>query len=238
MNLPARNVLYLALERMTMEQLPTEWTCRVGLVDDHEILSIAIASTVEKVEGLIFVGAASTVDELLAATPDVDLVVLDLRLADGSSPANNVKQIIQAGAQVLAYTSGENPYMVRLVARSGALGVIRKSEPLTVLVDALDDAAHGRPVVSTDWAAALDSDPALGDAHLSPQEQKVLTLFADGNKAQVVASRTGLALGTIEDYVKRIRIKYARTGRPANTKIDLYKRALEDGFLPMPELDR
>lgn len=217
-----------------MESHPEVWSCRVGLVDDHEILSVAFAATVEKIDGMVFAGSALTVDTLLASVPRLDLVVLDLRLADGSSPVRNVTRILDAGAQVLAYTSGESPYMVRLVAKSGALGVIRKSEPLAVLIDALVNAAHGRPVVSTDWAAALDSDPALDEANLSPQEQKVLALFADGNKAQVVASRTGLALGTIEDYVKRIRTKYARTGRPANTKIDLYKRALEDGFLPLP----
>jgi hypothetical protein len=35
--------------------------------------------------------------------------------------------------------------------------------------------------------------------------------------------------------VRRIRQKYARAGRPAHTKIDLYKRAVEDGILPSPE---
>jgi len=28
--------------------------------------------------------------------------------------------------------------------------------------------------------------------------------------------------------------EYERVGRPASTKIDLYKRALEDGILPVP----
>jgi hypothetical protein len=41
-------------------------------------------------------------------------------------------------------------------------------------------------------------------------------------------------VSTIEDYVRRIRAKYARAGRPAMTKVDLYKRAVEDGFLPAP----
>jgi two-component system, NarL family, response regulator DevR len=35
--------------------------------------------------------------------------------------------------------------------------------------------------------------------------------------------------------VRRIRSKYARIGRNADTKIDLYKRAIEDGFLPLPD---
>jgi two-component system response regulator DevR len=38
----------------------------------------------------------------------------------------------------------------------------------------------------------------------------------------------------VVDYIRRVRSKYERVGRPANTKIDLYKRALEDGILPVP----
>jgi DNA-binding NarL/FixJ family response regulator len=217
-----------------MEQSLPKKPYRVGLVDDHEVVAVALNAAVEGIAGVEFAGSASTVEELLKKTRGLDLVVLDLRLADGSSPANNVDRIQEAGAQALAFTAGENPHLIRLVARSGAIGVIRKSEPLSVLLDALRRAAEGEPIISIDWAAALDSDPALGDANLSPQEQKVLALFADGKKAQTVAAETGLALGTVEDYIKRIRAKYARTGRPANTKIDLYKRALEDGFLPIP----
>ncbi len=208
---------------------------RVGLVDDHEIIAVALAAALEDSAGLEFAGAASTVDELFSVTDHVDLVVLDLRLADGSSPVNNVARIEAAGAQSLAFTSAESPHLIRLVARSGALGVVRKSEPLSVLLDALARSAVGDPIISTEWAAAIDSDPALSDAGLSPQEQKVLTLFADGNKTQVVASVTGLSIATVEDYIRRIRAKYSRSGRPANTKIDLYKRALEDGFLPLPD---
>ena len=207
---------------------------RVGLVDDHEIVSVALSTVVARLPQLEFVGVAPTVDELIASHSHLHLVVLDLRLADGSSPVNNVDRLISAGANVLAFTSGENPYLVRLVAKTAVLGVIRKSEPMAVLHDALIRAAAGEPVVSTDWAAALDSDPRLNEACLSPQEQKVLSLFASGYKAQAVAFQVGISLGTVDDYVRRVRAKYARVGRHANTKVDLYKRAVEDGFLPPP----
>ncbi len=208
--------------------------CRIALVDDHEIVSVALAGVIAQLPGLEFVGVAPTVDELLRTTEDLDVVVLDLRLADGSSPINNVERLDALGLNVLAYTSGENPYLVRMVSQTPVLGVIRKSEPVAVLIDALERAAEGQPVVSTDWAAALDSDPALKEAHLSPQEQNVLALFAGGNKAQAVANSAGIALGTVDDYVRRIRAKYAKIGRHAHTKVDLYKRAVEDGFLPPP----
>jgi DNA-binding NarL/FixJ family response regulator len=207
---------------------------RLALVDDHEIVAVAFEATLAGLPAFEYVGIAPTVDDLLARFTGIDLVVLDLRLADGSSPVSNVKRIMDTGSKVLAYTSGENPYLVRAVAKTDVLGIVRKSEPVAVLAEALQLAAAGKPVVSTEWAAAIDSDPALERVGLSAQEQKVLTLFANGNKAQAVASAAGIALGTVDDYVRRIRAKYTRAGRPAHTKIDLYKRAIEDGFLPIP----
>lgn len=210
--------------------------CRIALVDDHEIVAVALEATLAGLPQFEYAGIAPTVDDLLERFADIDLVVLDLRLADGSSPVRNVERITEAGAKVLAYTSGENPYLVRAVAKTDVLGILRKSEPVAVLADALHAAAAGTPVVTTEWAAAIDSDPALVSVRLSAQEQKVLTLFANGNKARAVASEAGIAPGTVEDYVRRIRAKYTRAGRPAHTKIDLYKRAIEDGFLPIPNV--
>ncbi|MGO2112601.1 MAG: helix-turn-helix transcriptional regulator [Pseudoclavibacter sp.] len=208
---------------------------RVGLVDDHEIVAVALRASLDDMAEADFIRAAGTVDELLAVDDDLDLVVLDLRLADGSSPVGNVERLRAAGLRVLAFTSGENPYLVRAAARTDVAGIIRKSEPVGVLHDAIRRAANDDPVVSPDWAAALDADPELRDAGLSQQEQRVLALFASGVKAQTVATNLGISVGTVDDYVRRIRAKYARARRPAHTKVDLYKRALEDGFLPLPE---
>lgn len=208
---------------------------RVALIDDHEIIALGVREAIGRVPELSFAGVAATVDDLIATSPDAGLVVLDLRLADGSSPIGNVERLVERGAAVIAYTSGENPYLLRLVATTPILGIVRKSDPLSVLIETLKQAAGGRAVMSTEWAAAIDSDPGLDAATLSLQEQQVLRLFAAGLKAQSVAAAMTIAVPTVEDYVRRIRIKYARIGRSADTKIDLYKRAVEDGFLPLPD---
>lgn len=207
----------------------------VVLIDDHEIVAIALKHALATVPELRYDGITATVDDLFALTLQPELVVLDLRLADGSSPIGNVERLVAAGAKVVAFTSGENPYMMRLAARVPVLGIVRKSAPISTLVDTLRSGAEGEPVMSTDLASAMESDPDLNRAGLSPQEQQVLTLFATGVKAVAVASAVGIAESTVEDYVRRIRVKYARIGRPAHTKVDLYKRAIEDGFLPLPE---
>jgi two-component system response regulator DevR len=207
---------------------------RVALVDDHSIVSVAFEALLATRPELHYAGSAETVDEVLERYSDLDLVVLDIRLADGSSPSNNVARLQEAGVKALAFTSGEDPYLVRLTAKTAVLGIVRKSESREVILEAVSAAANDRPVVSAEWASAVDADPDFDRANLSPQEQRVLTMFADGVKAQSVAYANGISPSTVDDYVRRIRAKYLRAGRPAPTKVDLYKRAVEDGLLPFP----
>ena len=209
---------------------------RIGLVEDHESVALGLKAMLADEPDLELVSTAATVAELLAQQQTLDLVVLDLRLGDGSSPRSNVEQLHAAGERVLVYTGAENAFLVRSAARAGVLGVVRKSAPAAAIVSAIRRAASGGQVVTTDWAAAIDGDPQLPDVGLSPRQREVLALYASGEKAGRVARLAGLSEQTVNDYLVRIRNKYAEAGRPAPTKTDLYKRAVEDGWLPMPEL--
>jgi len=210
----------------------------IGVVEDHESVVLGLGAMLAAEPDLELVCAAPTVQELLARNVRLDLAILDLRLEDGSSPKSNVEQLRAAGIETLIFTGAENPYLVRSAARAGVLGVVRKSAPAAVVVEAIRTAASGGQVVSTDWAAAIDGDPDLGDVGLSPRQLEVLELYASGEKLDRVARLTGLAPQTVNDYLQRIRQKYAEAGRPAPTKTDLYKRAVEDGLLPIPERPR
>jgi two-component system response regulator DevR len=210
---------------------------RVALIDDHEIVARGFADLFSTIPEVVVVATVTTVSALLESPEGragFDLAILDLRLADGSTVSGNVDRLRETGAAVLAFTGGDDAQSMRDAARSGVLGVVRKSEPAAVLLDAITRAAAGEAIASTEWAAALDGDPQLSDAGLSPREREVLSLYAAGAKAPLVASRTGLSELTVVDYIRRVRSKYERVGRPASTKIDLYKRALEDGILPLP----
>jgi DNA-binding NarL/FixJ family response regulator len=210
-------------------------TRRIGLVEDHESVAIGLSAMLAGEPDLELVATANTVPELLASTSDLDLVVLDLRLADGSTPEDNVGTLRTNNLEVLVFTGAENPFLVRSAAKAGVLGVVRKSEDAATVVEAVRLAASGHQVVTTDWAAAIDGDPGLSDVGLSPRQEEVLTLYASGEKASRVARMTGLSEQTVNDYLARIRQKYADAGRPAPTKTDLYKRAVEDVWLPVPE---
>ncbi|MBJ8344984.1 response regulator transcription factor [Antrihabitans sp. YC2-6] len=216
------------------EEVVSQATRRIGLVEDHESVVIGLSTILSREPDLEVVATAATVAELLAQTDDLDLVVLDLRLADGSTPEENVRAVRERDVEVLIFTGAENAFLVRSAARAGVLGVVRKSQDAATVVAAVRTAASGRQVVTADWAAAIDGDPGLSDVGLSPRQEEVLTLYASGEKASRVARMTGLSEQTVNDYLSRIRQKYADAGRPAPTKTDLYKRAVEDGWLPGP----
>ena len=136
---------------------------------------------------------------------------------------------------MLAFTAADNSADLRAASKAGVLGVVRKSDSREAILDAVRRASRGDTIATTEWAAALDSDPDLASARLSPKEQEVLALYASGEKSVSVAARAGLSSNTVSEYIRRIRSKYAVAGRPARTKIDLYKRAVEDRLIPGPE---
>lgn len=203
---------------------------RVGVVDDHEATVLGVEAILATTDDLEAVGHAPTVADLLAKGGTFDVVVLDLRLADDSAQQDNVDALTAAGARVLAFTSGEDPALVRAAARAGVCGMVRKSEPPEALLEALRQTVRGEVAASTDWAAAIDADRDSAP-RLTAREVEVLALYASGEKADRVARLLGISRDTVLDHVRRIRVKYAEADRPAPTKVDLYRRAVEDGVL-------
>lgn len=203
---------------------------QIGLIDDHEVVWIGLRQLLRAVEGWELSVVARSVRDL---DPDVrvDMMLLDLRLDDGSSPGDNVSALLSRGIPTIAYTAGEDPVLLRAAARAGVLGVVRKSDDVAVLIDAIRHALRGEVLASTEWAAAIDADAEIADAQLSPRERQVLALYASGETAQSIAEAMNLSRDTVVNYVGRIRAKYAQAGRPAPSKVALHVRAREDGLL-------
>ena len=209
---------------------------RIGVVDDHPSIVAGLRATLNEQPDLHFVAGAATVPELLQQTHELDLVVLDLRLEDGSSPQANVEALLDVGIPAIAYTSGDEAYLVRLAASAGVRAVVRKNVPDGVLLEALRAALAGQEAPTVDWAAAIDADEDFVD--LSPQLRRVLELYATGESTAGVAKAMNLSAETVADYVGRIRRKYVAVGRPAPTRSHLVLRAIEDGWLPIPRRTR
>jgi DNA-binding NarL/FixJ family response regulator len=208
----------------------------VAAVDDHPIILDSVAGWVRSDEGDIrVVATAATVDELLAGPGrDAHVVLLDLGLGDGTTPAGNVTAILAAGPAVLVLSASEQPLAVRAAMHAGARGYALKNEQASQIREAIREVAAGRDWISPRLAYILATDNDIDRPTLSQQERRALQLYATGMPMKSVAKLMTISEETVKQYLGRVRKKYSVAGRDAPTKLELYHRAVEDGHLPPP----
>lgn len=207
----------------------------VALIDDHESVRLGLEAACAR-DGQTVVFSGSSVSSYLewrrgTGAPPADVVVLDLTLGDGTTVTENVHALVGDGASVVIHSVADRPAAVREALSAGAAGVVSKSSALDDVLDAIRTVAQGEALNNVEWASAVDGDRAFADAQLSTREREVLRLYATGLPLKAVAERLGVAYSTAKENITRIRVKYVEVGRPAPTKVDLLRRAMEDGIV-------
>jgi DNA-binding NarL/FixJ family response regulator len=205
----------------------------VAIVDDHEAVRLGLRAACRDAGYDVVIDAAS-VPELLdgLAGRACDVVVLDLSLGDGTSVTDNVRAVLATGSAVLVHSIADRVAAVRESLAAGAAGVIPKASPMSAVIGAIATVARGEVLNNVEWASAIEADRDFAKAQLGRREHDVLHLYASGLPLKLVAAQLGIAHSTAREYLDRIRAKYIEVGRPAPTKVDLLRRAVEDGILP------
>ncbi|MET4004022.1 two-component system nitrate/nitrite response regulator NarL [Arthrobacter sp. UYCu511] len=211
---------------------------RVGIVDDSEVVRIGFSAAAAMdakfaLQGIKVVLAAETVPQLLQSPVSMlDVVVLDLSLADASEPGENVRLLVDAGYPVLVFSVAENTNAIKSALAAGAAGIARKGDDVKDALDMVRRVAAGETIASQELAIAISSDSLFMAAELSDRERETLKFYATGFTGVQIARRMNVSVNTVGTNIKRIREKYAAAGRYAPTKLELYHRALEDGIIP------
>ena len=191
---------------------------RVMLVDDHEVVRAGIRALLEAVPGFEVVAEAGTVrdaiQQALVARPD--LVVMDVRLSDGSGiEATREIRARQPEIKVLMLTTYADDEALFASIMAGAAGYVLKQVRAGELVRAIRTVAAGENLLDTDVTRnVLDrirrgkhlvKDERL--ARLSPQEERILELVADGCTNGQIGAQLHLAEKTVKNYVSSILAK-------------------------------
>lgn len=208
---------------------------RIGVIDDHPAMVLGLTAALNAHPSIHVVAAEATAEQLLAAEnrlghDGLDVVLLDLHLHDGSTPSQNISRFAHTGAAVLVHAGDVEWALLREAARAGAVGMIRKSAPLASLVRAVLTAARGESAPDPDWSRAL-GEAAPARPRLTEREADVLRRYVAGGTAESVGTALFVTRETVHDHIRRIRAKYVKAGREAPTKIDLLRRAIEDGLI-------
>lgn len=203
---------------------------KVGVVDDHDlILAGARALMSAHNSPAEFVAGTKTVDSLVHAGHSLDVVLLDVRLSDGSRTEENVSKLCGAGWAVLLHADLRHREAGPMMHRTPAAGVVWKNRGVLTLLEALVTVAKGGV-----WTDRFLEGLSMNGARLTDREIEVLRAYASGHTYAETAAALKPPIGveSVKTYLTRIRKRYELAGRPATTRLELRQRALEDGIIP------
>jgi two-component system response regulator DevR len=201
---------------------------RVLLVDDHEVVRSGIASLLKATEDIVVAGEAGTVQDAIAEADRTrpDVVVMDVRLADGSGiEATREIRARRPKTQVLMLTSFADDEALFASIMAGASGYVLKQVKSGELVRAIRAVGEGQslldPAVTKQVLDRLRKGKHLMKdeklARLSPQEERILALVADGETNKEIGQQLHLAEKTVKNYVSSIlsKLEVARRAEAA-----------------------
>ncbi len=215
---------------MTDEATP-ERPLRLLVVDDHEVVRQGLVAMLGRRPSFQVVAEAGTAAESLemARRFKPDLVVMDVRLPDGSGieACREIRDELPE-TRVVILTSYPDEEAVFSAIIAGASGYLLKQVRARDLVSALEAVGRGEslldPAVTEKVLERVrriaTSGPTDDLAQLTSQEQKILLLVAEGKTNKEIAADVFLSDKTVKNYVSSIL-----------SKLNLQRRAQAAAFV-------
>jgi two-component system response regulator DevR len=186
------------------------------VVDDHEVVRQGLVALLDRRAGFQVVAEAGTAAEAVeqARRFHPDLVVMDVRLPDGSGiEACREIRSEMPDTRVVMLTSYPDEDAVLAAIVAGASGYLLKQVRARDLVAALETVAAGGSLLDPAVTGkvlermrriATDDDEL---AALTKQERKILALVAEGKTNKEIAAEVFLSDKTVKNYVSSILAK-------------------------------
>ena len=203
---------------------------RVVVIDDHEVVRCGLRRVAEGASHHI-VGEACTLEDGLQVcrTQKPDVVLLDIRVdrvdamssdaAGGSFELIGQIRVVSPETRVVVLTSFDNPGYVARAMAAGAHDYVLKGESAAGIIEAIEDAAAGRPPVRATnlrrivgmmtGRAACDD----GDSPLTARESQVLRQIALGLSNREIAETLAISVETVKEHVQNLLRKLALNDR-------------------------
>jgi DNA-binding NarL/FixJ family response regulator len=208
---------------------------RLAILDDHEVLLDTLSTWIERnaPDFEVVLGAANWLELVQSPAFPTDLVFIDFQLKEPISIEARVRTCRAAGAKVIVLSSLDTREARDRAFAAGASEFLSKSLPMASVM------AASRRVMGMEAPeeTGRERTPAASaplehlKPKLSPGEEEAFKLYVTGYSTTAVAERMNVQYETAKTYLRRVREKYAKVGRPAGKKAELIRRAAEDGYL-------
>ena len=215
---------------------------RLLLADDHAVVRSGLRLLLETQPDMVIIGEAETGEEAVRRTaelqPDVVLMDIEMPGINGIEAARRIKAQSPATA-VLALTMYEDDQYFFEMLRAGAAGYVPKRAAPDELASAIRAVSRGDVFIHPSLAGRLvqdyllrrdtdEQEPPMDD--LTPREQEVLTLIAEGLSNGEIAEQLVISIKTVDRHRENIMRKLN-----LHNRVDLVKYALRKGLIDLEE---
>jgi two-component system, NarL family, response regulator DevR len=200
-------------------------TIRLLLVDDHEVVRVGLRTLLSEHQEIKIVGEAETMAQSIrqASRLKPDVVLMDVRLPDGSGVAA-CREILASSPEtrVLFLSSYADDDSVLAAVVAGAQGYLLKEINSSALMGAIEAVSEGQSILDPTvtqralaWIKKCGKSPQAmsGPEPLSPQEERVLALVAEGKTNKEIANNLRLSDKTVKNYLANVFQKLHLTRR-------------------------
>lgn len=213
---------------------------RLLLADDHAVVRSGLRLLLESQPDMVIIGEAENGEEAIRRTkelgPDVVLMDIEMPGMNGIEAARQIKAQSPRTA-VLALTMYEDDQYFFEMLRAGASGYVPKRAAPDELASAIRAVSRGEVFLHPSLAGRLVQDylqrrdvevqeQAAGD--LTPREQEVLTLIAQGLSNNEIADQLVISAKTVDRHRENIMRKLN-----LHNRVELVRYAIEKGLIPV-----
>ena len=204
-------------------------TIRVVIVDDHPLIVDGVRGALGRDPGISVVGTASNLAETRSLLDDQepDIVLLDLRLPDGSGTEllSDYQGRHEAPAFIVLSTFLTTQYVNAAIAL-GASGFLLKTAPTSEIVAAIQDVIGGKLAFTADQ---LRASWRAGWTPLTSRERDIIEGVMAGQSNDELSGKLGRSRKTVEAYLSRL---FERFG--VVTRTELAVLAEREQWLALP----
>ena len=209
--------------KTSMNQVPSK-RAHVFIVNPQELVRVGIRTLLESTTDFSVVGEASSRQEWLPLIfqSKPDIVMLDLRMQDGKAieTARDLLGRLPTTRVLFLADALDDTILLSAVA-TGAHGYVLQDAGAETLLHALRTVSKGQSYLDPgmtrhtfDYLRKLaNRQPERGRHLLSPQEQRLLPLIAQGKTNKEIAAELGLSDKTVKNYLANVYTKLHLTRR-------------------------
>ncbi|MDF5752640.1 response regulator transcription factor [Spongiactinospora sp. TRM90649] len=218
---------------MADEPIPT----RILLADDHALVRRGLRLILDAEPDLTVVAeAANGAEAVEAATGgEVDLAVLDIAMPrmTGIQAAREISRRAPS-VRILILSMYDNEQYFFESLKAGASGYVLKSVADRDLLEACRAAMRGEPFLYPGAVTALVRDylrrvrhgERIPESVLTPREEEIVKLIAEGNSAKEIAETLVISVKTVDRHRANILAKLGMRDR-----LDLTRYAIRAGLV-------